>query len=755
MSSEETTPGKNVARPVLYRRENGAEGRRNVADDESFIALRDDGIHAFRQGDYARAAGLLERAFAQKPAGFDIRRALAETQLRLGRVDEAFALASESLERREDARLRRTRVSAARRLVRRALDARDGAQIRALIHAVGDDLSGGVNGAPLRYLVGALNRDRADIRSGLAQLIARARFETTKAAGDADKSDRLADEAARIAAIRKTVALDARAVFEIDGAAGVFLADVAIAAAPDAAVLRAERLCFSLARGEIDNPNQMLDYALDPRAYGADIAELNRLYRLTLRHRATSATTRALRALRMRQLEALASGAAAVAEIEAAGQVALDFGDFGVARDVLDILNARAEAARTPTPWAATHQGSSAQGPIAQPTTPSAAEAARRFGDAFSIASLAAGELMPDFMTAAETFWREILDAREPLDAFFETLADDTIAIIAPTGLLTAPHGGARREETASGTLNAPLRQTLFAGARVFARRGLAHRLRLFPWSMRELERSPRGKPIYAPNARRGPRANLFIAHGPGPTPHTAYIDRFGVDGWSEIAQNLPFAEARSSEIFAYFETTRASVFGARTPPLRRPPQEAVAVLLQSPQDPRLALANATLKDMLDEAAAWVERRQRRLVIWRPAACRDIGVDETVERLTRSDRIDCAPAPMGLGDLGRAASEVAGVVTINAPAAFEALLALRPVILCGVADFHHGARLLENANEIPDALDRIDAPLDPTAVARFVYDYLGGPMANLLSAQDLEEKLTNALVATGLLNPQG
>lgn len=746
------------------------------------MELRDGGAQAYRTGDYAAAADRLDEALALKPDAILIKRMLAESLLRLGRPEEAFALVDDGARARDDARLHLTWVYAARTLLRDALDRAEPERFRALAEAGAQDLSAGANGAPFRMLTGALAADRAEIQSGLAQMAARARQTARREAqaeaeaeaeaeaprqepGETGEARRGAkprrariDDAAVVGPLYVETARTARALFEIDAAAGCFLLDVAIAAAPDEPALRAERLRCGLARGEVDNPNAMLDYALDARAYGGDVAELDRLYRatLTLSHPAPAATTRALRALRMRQLEVLASDDATLANIEAAGRVALDFGDFNAARDAMAMLASRAEterhAFRGDTRSGEAETSADARFWAGLPERrDTAIDAARRFTRVLDDASLAAAELVPDFTQAAELFWREVLDAHDPFETFFETLSDEAVAVLAPTGLLTASADDPCDEIWPEGRRSAATRQTAFATARVLARKRVPHQLKLFPWTMRELDRLPRGKPVIAPYARRGPRANMLIAYGPGPLPHTAYVDRLGVEGWSEIARTLPFVEARTSETYAFFEAVRAMLFGRDAPPIDPGLKETVAVLLQSPMDPRLSLARITLQDMLNEVAAWVERRRRRLLIWRPAQCRHLGMDETIARLTKSDRIDWAPTPSGPGALGRAAAETAGVVTINAPAAFEALIALRPVVLGGVADYHHGGRLLEGAQELSDALDRIDAPVDPNAVARFAYDYLTGPLANLTSPLDVERKIVDALAGVGLL----
>lgn len=706
------TAGERAARTLFSKRLSRDGGPRALGRDESpqaFIDLRDDGLAAFRKGDYEVAAAYLSQALSLRPEAPAVLRGLAESLLRLRRYDDAYALTDESLRQRDDARLRATRVGAGRAIWREALEAGDRTRFMGMVAALGAELTDGAHGAPFRLLLGAIDENRPDIQSALAQLTARARF---KAAPEDEQSI-----AAAIGAVYDQVARDARLLFEIAPRAAAFLLDVAISVEPDAATLRAERLVFGLARGEVENADHMLDYALAPGGYGEDLSALSRLYRVAAAFGGPEPVTRALRALKARMLAVLSAEAAQTAPetraetLSTAGAIALDFADLATARIALERLAALSAA------------GSA-----------SAAAAEARLSDQIAMAALTAGDAAEAFSAAAADFWTETLEAEDPLAASLQATPKDRMTVIAPWGLLT--------EETAAADTR---RQLFFAALRALSVAGRPYELRLFPWSLRALERLPNGRPALAPGARRGAEANGLIVYGQGPLPGAGVIDRFGLDGWSEAARSLPFAEGRSNEILAAFEGLRRRILGQTPRRHSRGLRAPIAFLLQSPFDPRLTLARATMPELLSDTARWAARHERPLVIWRPASCRHLGVDEALAALPLSDRLRVEPAPEGPGALARAAEAMAGVVTVNAPQSIEALLVLCPLILGGVADFHHGARLLESAAELPDALDQIDAPLDVMATARFFYDYLSGPAVPLDSPQAVTERLSQLL----------
>lgn len=721
------TSGERAARTLFSKRLSRDGGPRALGRDESpqaFIDLRDDGLAAFRKGDYAVAAGYLSQALSLRPEAPAVLRGLAESLLRLQRYDDAYALTDESLRQRDDIRLRAIRVGAGRAIWRDALEAGDRTRFMGMVEALGEELTDGAHGAPFRLLLGAIGESRPDIQSALAQLTARARF---KAAPEDEQS-----VAAAIGAVYDQVARDARLLFEIAPRAAAFLLDVAISVEPDAARLRAERLVFGLARGEVDNADHMLDYALAPGGYGEDLGALSRLYRVAAAFGGPEPVTRALRALKARMLAVLSAEAAqtapeTIAETTAetmaetiaetlatAGAIALDFADLATARIALERLTALGAA------------GSA-----------SAAAAEARLSDQIAVAALTAGDAADAFSAAAADFWVDTLKAEDPLAASLRATPTDRMTVIVPWGFLTEETGAADTR-----------RQLLFAALRALSVAGRSYELRLFPWSLRALERLPNGRPALAPDARRGAEASGLIVYGQGPLPGAGAIDRFGLDGWSEAARSLPFAEGRSNEILAAFEGLRRRILGQSARRRSRGLRAPIAFLLQSPFDPRLTLARATMPELLSDTARWAARHDRPLVIWRPASCRHLGVDEALAALPLSDRARVEPAPEGPGALARAAEAMAGVVTVNAPQSIEALLVLCPLILGGVADFHHGARLLESAAELPDALDHIDAPLDVMATARFFYDYLSGPAVPLDNPQAVTKRLS-ALLAGG------
>ena len=729
-SAKQSGPKPKQAGEDAGRDHAGLFKRPNAPDENSaaaFHQLRDEGLHAFRNHEDARAIVLLSQATSLRPGAPVVKRALAEALLRAGRAQAAFDIAHAVLTEREDPRLRRTHAYAARALLRDAMAGADADAFHRISAQAKEDLTAGVNGPPFLLLLGGVAQNRADVQSAIAQMTARARFDATqaqKALAELTDEERAAappplSVADRVSAVYATIADDARALFDIDSAAAVFIMDVAISAAPDEPRLRAERLWFALARAELDNPRQLLDYALDRRVFGNSLPELARLTRFMAELRAPDAVTRAIRALRTRQRAILSAARPEIADLAAAGALALDFGDFTAAEVARDRLMGRPE-------------------PEAQ-TALTALEAAD------ASARLAAGDLVAQYDAAAQEFWEELLHLRDPLPAFFDHLPDDIANIIIPPRLLTC---GPEERGLRS------YRHTLAAALRVFARRGIRPGLRLFPWSPRELERTPRGVPVFAHMGRRGPRANRFLTHAPGALPNFAIVDRFGVEGWSETAQSLPYVEARDTEVAAFYETARAAILGpdfealaaraaAQTPP------DTVIALLQEATDPRMELARFSPRDMLRELVAWAGQRGRRVLILRPPGCRHLGLTELLDQLALADHVTVARAPTVQGALGRLMLDAAGLVTVNAPAAVEALVAMKRVILCADADYHHIADSLERADQIPDALDRVDAPLDRLTTARFFYDYLTGPTLNLLAPVEMEAKLTAKLKEGG------
>lgn len=226
------------------------------------------------------------------------------------------------------------------------------------------------------------------------------------------------------------------------------------------------------------------------------------------------------------------------------------------------------------------------------------------------------------------------------------------------------------------------------------------------------------------------------------------YLDPIGIRCHSSIGQR-PFDPAQvdadqarqfQQQLFETYAAARKSRYDQPEQRIKIP-QGCIAVFLQS--ESHRGVGETLYVRMRKMIKALLARDDPRPIVVKPHP-RDVDFD-TLGWLGQKSRKDqrLQVIPANIHDILSACSVV---VTINSAVGIEAMIHNRPVITCGLADFHHATHVVREAEEFATAIPQ--AETHPWPHAQYLYWFLQENCISMHS-QRLGRDIVAKIAATG------
>ena len=226
----------------------------------------------------------------------------------------------------------------------------------------------------------------------------------------------------------------------------------------------------------------------------------------------------------------------------------------------------------------------------------------------------------------------------------------------------------------------------------------------------------------------------------------TRYLSSIGQQAFDPNLIDPHIALSFQRELYAALAVPRKSRYDQ--PEERLPvPQGCIAVFLQS--ESHRGVGEALYVPMRQIIKALLAREDPRPIVVKPHP-RDVDFETLawlLQKARKNPRLQIVP-----GNIHDILSAASLVVTINSAVGIEAMIHSRPVITCGICDFHHATEVVRSRDDFDAAISRADTKTWPHAA--YLYWFYKQNCVSMTSPS-LGEDVMQKIRATGYFDRLG